>query len=51
MNFDLKRSWLGATLVQQGRGFFSVLVCVGAVQRWGRGYDHSGQSGFQEPHI
>lgn len=31
MNFDLKRSWLGATLVQQGRGFFffSVLVCVG----------------------
>lgn len=36
MNFDLKRSWLGATLVRQGRGFFfSVLVCVWGLYRGG----------------
>lgn len=28
MNFDLKRSWLGATLVQKGRAFFFFYFCV-----------------------
>lgn len=32
MNFDLKRSWLGATLVQQGRVDFSIWVLRGCTE-------------------
>lgn len=32
MNFDLKRSWLGATVVQQGRVDFSIWVLRGCTE-------------------